>query len=253
MSGHSKWASIKHKKAATDAKRGKIFTRYIREITFAARAGGGDPDTNSALRHAIDGAKSVNMPADNIKKAIMRGTGELEGVSYEGITYEGYGPGGVAILVDCLTDNKNRTVAEVRHCFGKYGGNLGESGCVAWMFSRKGEILVPKESIEEDALMELALESGAEDMISPEAGDNYEIYTTPEDFQTVVDALKSKNIEIDSAELAKVPSTYISLEGKHAQQMLRLSDKLEELDDVQNVWSNFDISEEEIEAYQESA
>jgi YebC/PmpR family DNA-binding regulatory protein len=248
MSGHSKWHSIKHKKAATDAKRGKIFTRHIREITFAARAGGGDPDSNAALRHAIDGAKAVNMPADNIKKAIQRGTGELEGVSYESITYEGYGPGGVALLVECLTDNKNRTVAEVRHCFGKYGGNLGESGCVAWMFKKKGLILVANDVIEEDDLMEVALENGAEDMKNDES--NYEISTAVEDFDSVLQAIKDKNIETMSAEIAMLPSTFVKLEGKQAQQMLKLTEKLEDLDDVQNVWSNFDISEEEIEAYQ---
>jgi YebC/PmpR family DNA-binding regulatory protein len=247
MSGHSKWHSIKHKKAATDAKRGKIFTRHIREITFAAKSGGGDPDSNATLRHAIDAAKAVNMPSDNIKKAIQRGTGELEGVNYEGITYEGYGPGGVAILVETLTDNKNRTVAEVRHCFGKYGGNLGESGCVAWMFSRKGVIMVSKEVIGEDDLMELALENGAEDMKTEE--EHYEVSSTPEDFHAVLQAIKDNNIETLSSEIAKVPSTFIKLEGKQAQSMLKLSEKLEDLDDVQNVWANFDISEEEIEAY----
>ncbi len=250
MSGHSKWASIKHKKAAVDAKRGKIFTCYIREITFAARAGGGDPDSNSALRHAIDGAKAVNMPADNIKKAIMRGTGELEGVNYEAMTYEGYGPGGVAILVETLSDNKNRTVSEVRHVFTKYNGNLGESGCVSWMFSRKGMIIVEKSILEEDELMEIVLENGAEDMKVED--DNYLIYTETEDFDQVVQALKEKEIPTVSAELAMVPSTYVKLQGKQAEQMLKLSDKIEELDDVQNVWSNFDISEEEIEAFQKA-
>lgn len=250
MSGHSKWHSIKHKKAATDAKRGKIFTRHIRELTFAARSGGGDPEMNAALRHAIEGAKSVNMPADNIKKAIQRGTGEIDGVNYEGITYEGYGPGGVAILVECLTDNKNRTVAEVRHCFGKYGGNLGESGCVAWMFSKKGMILVAKDVIDEDELMEIALENGAEDMKTED--ENYEVSTTVEDFHAVTQAITDKNIETISSEIAMLPSTYVKLEGKQAQSMLKLSDKLEDLDDVQNVWSNFDISEEEIEEYQKN-
>jgi len=247
MSGHSKWASIKHKKAAVDAKRGKIFTRHIRELTFAARAGGGDPASNSALRHAIDAAKAVNMPADNIKKAIQRGTGELEGVNYEGITYEGYGPGGVAILVECLTDNKNRTVAEVRHVFAKYNGNLGESGCVAWMFTRKGLILVSTDAVEEDELMELVLENGAEDMAVDEG--NYEVTTTVEDFDAVLQAVKNKNLTPESAEIEMIPSTYIKLEGKQAEQMLKLTEKLEDLDDVQNVWSNFDISEEDIEAY----
>jgi len=247
MSGHSKWASIKHKKAAVDAKRGKIFTRHIRELTFAARAGGGDPASNSALRHAIDAAKAVNMPADNIKKAIQRGTGELEGVNYEGITYEGYGPGGVAILVECLTDNKNRTVAEVRHVFAKYNGNLGESGCVAWMFTRKGLILVSTDAVEEDELMEVVLENGAEDMAVDEG--NYEVTTTVEDFDTVLQAVKNKNLTPESAGIEMIPSTYIKLEGKQAEQMLKLTEKLEDLDDVQNVWSNFDISEEDIEAY----
>lgn len=247
MSGHSKWHSIRHKKAAVDAKRGKIFTRHIREITYAAKIGGGDPESNAALRHAVDAAKAVNMPADNIKKAIQRGTGELDGVNYENITYEGYGPGGVAVLVETLTDNKNRTVAEVRHVFAKYNGNLGENGCVAWMFSKKGIILVPQSAVEEDELMELVLENGAEDLKAED--DNFEVSTAPEDFHAVLEAVKGKNLEILSSELARVPSTYVKLEGKHAEQMLKLSDKLEELDDVQDVWSNFDISEEEIEAY----
>jgi YebC/PmpR family DNA-binding regulatory protein len=245
MSGHSKWSSIKHKKAAADAKRGNMFTRYIREISVAARAGGGDPEANSRLRHAIDGARAVNMPSDNIKKAIMRGTGELEGVNYEELTYEGYGPSGVAILVECMTDNKNRTVSEVRHVFAKYNGNLGEQGCVSWMFSRKGTILVPVEAIGEDALMEIVLESGAEDMTKE--GKTYEIRTAVEDFDKVKTALEAKKIPIESAEISRLPSTYIKLEGKHAEQMLRLFDKLEELDDVQNVWANFDISDDDIE------
>ncbi len=249
MSGHSKWASIKHKKAATDAKRGKVFTRYIREITIAAKISG-DPESNSRLRHAIECAKSVNMPGDNIKKAIMRGTGELDGVNYEEIAYEGYGPGGVAILIETLTDNKNRTVSEVRHVFDKYNGNLGDQGCVSWMFSRKGLIIIPKEEIDEDDLMEIALESGAEDMKLED--ENYEVFTAIEDFDTVLNAIKSKNIKVESAEISMIPSTCIKLEGKHAQQMLKLSDKIEELDDVQNVWSNFDISDEEIEEYNNS-
>lgn len=250
MSGHSKWHSIKHKKAAADAKRGKIFTRHIRELTYAAKLGGGDPDTNSALRNAIDAAKAVNMPADNIKKAIMRGTGELEGVSYEGITYEGYGPGGVAILVECLTDNKNRTVAEVRHVFAKYNGNLGEKGCVGWMFKKQGMIIIPQSAVGEDELMELVLENGAEDMKTED--EQYEVRTTVEDFTKVLDAIKAKNIEPESTEIAMLPSTFIKLTGKQAEQMLKLADKLEELDDVQNVWSNFDISAEEIEKYSEA-
>lgn len=250
MSGHSKWNSIKHKKAAADAKRGKMFTRHIREITYAARMGGGDPDTNAALRHAVDAAKAVNMPADNIKKAIQRGTGELDGVSYEGITYEGYGPGGVAVLVECLTDNKNRTVAEVRYVFSKYNGNLGEKGCVGWMFTKKGMIIVDADAVEEDELMELALENGAEDMKTDEG--NFEITTSVADYDQVLQAVKTKEISIESAEIAMVPSTYVKLTGKQAEQMLKLTEKLEELDDVQDVWSNFDISEEEIEAYHQN-
>jgi YebC/PmpR family DNA-binding regulatory protein len=250
MSGHSKWASIKHKKAAADAKRGKVFTRHIRELTYAAKLGGGDPDSNAALRHAIDAAKAVNMPADNIKKAIMRGTGELEGVNYEGITYEGYGPGGVAILAECLTDNKNRTVAEIRHVFSKYNGNLGEKGCVGWMFSKKGMIIIPQSAIDEDELMEIVLDNGAEDMKTED--EQYEVRTTVEDFSKVLEAIKAKNIETESAEIAMLPSTFIKLTGKQAEQMLKLADKLEELEDVQNVWSNFDISPEEIEKYSEA-
>ncbi len=247
MSGHSKWHSIRHKKAAVDAKRGKIFTRHIRELTYAAKIGGGDPEINAALRQAVDAAKAVNMPSDNIKKAIQRGTGELDGVNYEPMTYEGYGPGGVAVMVECLTDNKNRTVAEVRHVFSKYNGNLGESGCVAWMFSKKGIILVSQDDIEEDDLMELVLENGAEDMKSEDG--NFEVSTQVEDYHAVLQAVKEKEIPTVSAEIGRIPSTYVKLEGKQAEQMLKLSDKLEELDDVQNVWSNFDISEEEIEAF----
>jgi YebC/PmpR family DNA-binding regulatory protein len=247
MSGHSKWSSIKHKKAATDAKRGNLFTRFIRELTIAARSGGGDPESNSRLRHAIEGARAVNMPSDNIKKAIQRGTGELEGVNYEEFSYEGYGPGGVAILADAMTDNKNRTVSEVRHVFEKYNGNLGQQGCVSWMFTRKGVILVPQSAIGEDELMEIILESGAEDMVKE--GNSYEITTTTEDFDKVREALKAKKLPVESAEMAKVPSTYIKLEGRQAEQMMKLYDKLEELDDIQNVWANFDIADEEIEKF----
>jgi YebC/PmpR family DNA-binding regulatory protein len=250
MSGHSKWHSIKHKKAAADAKRGKIFTRYIKEITIAARLGGGDSESNPRLRQAIEGAKSVNMPSDNIKKAILRGTGELDGVSYEAVTYEGYGPGGVAILVEVLTDNKNRSVAEVRHVFSKYGGNLGEKGCVGWMFARKGLIVVPRGIIEEDQLLEIALEAGAEDLKAED--DNYEVVTSVEEFDAVLKAIRERNLEIESAEITMIPSSFIKLEGKQSEQMLRLFEKIEDLDDVQNVWANFDISEEEIEAYQDS-
>lgn len=248
MSGHSKWHSIKHKKAATDAKRGKIFTRYIKEITVAARLGGGDLESNPRLRHAVDGARSVNMPNDNIKKAIMRGTGELDGVNYEEISYEGYGPGGAAILVETMTDNKNRTVAEVRHTFDKYGGKFGESGCVAWMFSRKGLIIVSQDQVDEEKLMEVALENGAEDMAMED--DTFEVVTGVKEFDAVNEAIKSADISVISAAISMIPSTTVKLEGKQAHQMLKLSEKLEDLDDVQNVWSNFDISEEEIEAYQ---
>lgn len=247
MSGHSKWSSIKHKKAATDQKRGKIFTRFIRELTIAARAGGGDPESNSRLRHAIDGAKAVNMPSDNIKKAIQRGTGELEGINYEELSYEGYGPGGVAILAEAMTDNKNRTVSEVRYVFNKYNGNLGEQGCVSWMFTRKGMIIVSTSAIGEDELLEIVLENGAEDM--KKEGDNYEISTSTEDFDKVHQALKAKNIAIESAEISKIPSTYIKLEGRQAEQMLKLYDKLEELEDIQNVWANFDIADEVIDQF----
>ena len=249
MSGHSKWHSIKHKKAAADAKRGRIFTRYIKEITIAARIGGGDPEANPRLRQAIEGAKSVNMPSDNIKKAILRGTGELDGVNYEAVTYEGYGPGGVAILVEVLTDNKNRSVAEVRHVFSKYNGNLGEKGCVGWMFSRKGLIVIPKGIIEEDQLLEIALDAGAEDLKTED--DSYEVITSIEEFDTVLKVIKEKKLKIESAEITMIPSSFVKLKGKQAEQMLRLFEKIEDLDDVQNAWANFDISEEEIEAYQD--
>lgn len=246
MSGHSKWASIKHKKAATDAKRGKTFTRLIKEIMIASKSGGGDPDANPRLRTAVDNAKAVNMPNDNIKKAILRGTGELEGVNYEDISYEGYGPGGVALLIECLTDNNNRTVAEVRHILGKYNGNLGESGCVGWMFTKKGLILVEKEKIEEDELMEIVLENGAEDMMDED--DNFVVTTAPDTLNQVTDSIKAK-VEIVSSELSMIPSTYVKLEEKQAHQMLKLLDKIEEIDDVQNVWTNFDIDPEALESY----
>jgi len=247
MSGHSKWHSIKHKKAAIDAKRGTMFTRYIRELTIAARMGGGDPNANARLRHAIDGARAVNMPSDNIKKAIMKGTGELEGTSFEEVAYEGYGPKGAAIIVEAMTDNKNRTVSEVRHVFSKYNGNLGEQGCVSWMFARKGLIVVSQDAVSEDALMEIVLENGAEDM--RKEAKTFEVITTADEFDKVRDAIKAKNIAIETADIEMLPSTYVKLEGKHAEQMLKLIDKLEELDDVQNVWSNFDITDEEIEKF----
>lgn len=247
MSGHSKWASIKHKKAAQDAKRGKIFTKVIRELAVAARMGGGDPDANPRLRKAISDAKGVNMPADNIKRAIMKGTGELEGVTYDEISYEGYGPGGVAIFLEVLTDNRNRTVSDLRHVFSKNGGNIGESGCVAWMFNRKGYLVVEKSKASEDDLLDIILEAGAEDL--REDGSNYEIFTPPDKYEAVVEALENSNIEIAASNLGQIPQNYVKLEGKQAQQLLRLMEELEDHDDVQNVWANFDIDEKEIAKY----
>ena len=247
MSGHSKWHSIKHKKAAQDAKRGKIFTKIIRELSIAARIGGGDPDANPRLRKAVADAKAVNMPADNIKRAIMKGTGQLEGVSYEEVAYEGYGPGGVAIFVEVLSDNKNRTVSELRHIFTKNSGHIGESGCVAWMFNRKGYIVVEQDKASEDKLLEIILDAGAEDL--REDGSNYEIFTPPEDFEAVVNALTENDIELAASNLGYIPQNYVKLEGKQAQQLLKLMEELEDHDDVQNVWANFDIDEEEIAKY----
>ncbi|MCJ7679587.1 MAG: YebC/PmpR family DNA-binding transcriptional regulator [Candidatus Aminicenantes bacterium] len=249
MSGHSKWASIKHKKAAADSKRGNIFTKIIKELSVAARMGGGDPDMNPRLRKAIADAKAANMPADNIKRAIQKGTGELEGVNYEEITYEGYGPGGVAVFLEIMTDNKNRTVADLRHLFSKNGGNLGESGCVAWMFSRQGYIVVEQTKASEDRLLDIVLEAGAEDL--KEDGSNFEIITPPDSLQDVVEALEKNDIEISSQNVAYLPQNYIQVEGKQAHQVLRLMEVLEDHDDVQNVWSNFDIDEEEIANYSE--
>jgi YebC/PmpR family DNA-binding regulatory protein len=249
MSGHSKWASIKHKKAAADSKRGKIFTRLIREIAVAARMGGGDPETNARLRKVISDAKAANMPNDNIKRAIQKGTGELEGASYEEMTYEGYGPGGVAIFLEVVTDNKNRTVAELRHIFSKNAGNIGESGCVAWMFDRKGYIVVEKASSSEDMLLDIILEAGADDL--QEDGSNFEIFTAPDSYEGVVEALNEKGIPIAASNLGYIPQNYVQVEGKQAQQVLRLMEELEDHDDVQNVWSNFDIDEEEIAQYSE--
>ncbi len=244
MSGHSKWHSIKHKKAATDAKRGKMFTKLIKEITVAARMGGGDPEANARLRKAISDAKGMNMPADNIKRAVMKGTGELAGSSIEEISYEGYGPGGVAVMVEVLTDNRNRTVSELRHVFDKYGGNLGENGCVAWMFTKRGYILIPTQGLGEDDAMNVAIEAGAEDFSTQ--GGNYEIMTAPESFDGVLAELKGKGLEPTTAEVSMVPQNYVKLEGKPAQQMIRLMDALEDHDDVQNVHANFDIEESEL-------
>ena len=247
MSGHSKWHSIKHKKAAADSKRGKIFTKIIRELSVAARAGGGDVDINPRLRKAVTDARAVNMPADNIKRAILKGTGQLEGSSYEEINYEGYGAGGVAIFVEVLSDNKNRTVSELRHIFTKNGGRIGESGCVAWMFKRKGYIVIEKSKASEEKLLDIALSSGAEDL--QDDGSNWEIFTPPEKYDAVVEALKQNNIEIDTSSLGYIPQNYIKLEGKPAQQLLRLMEELEDHDDVQHVWANFDIPEEEIASF----
>jgi len=244
MSGHSKWATIKHKKGATDAKRGKIFTRLIKEITIAAKSGGGDPDGNPRLRTAILAAKAENMPADNIKRAIQRGTGELEGLSYEELTYEGYGPGGVAIIIEVLTDNKNRAVSEVRHAFSKNGGNLGADGAVSWMFTKKGVISIDKDSADEDKLMEIVLESGAEDL--NDEGTHWEILCDPKDFEAVTDALKAAKIKTESAEVTKIASTYTKLEGSQANAMMRLLETIEDLDDTQNVYSNFDFDESQM-------
>jgi YebC/PmpR family DNA-binding regulatory protein len=241
MSGHSKWATIKHKKAATDAKRGKIFTRLIKEITIAAR-NGGDPDGNPRLRTAILAAKNVSMPADNIKKAIMRGTGELEGGQIDEVMFEGYGPGGAAVLVMVATDNRNRTVSEIRHMFGKNGGNLGEQGSVAWMFERKSQIVIDKENASEDTLMNLVLESGAEDL--KDSGDSWEIISDPASHEAVVAAVQAAKIETVHAEVSMVAKNLMKLEGKNASGMLRLTEALEEHDDVQNVYSNFDVDED---------
>jgi len=241
MSGHSKWATIKHKKGALDAKRGKIFTRLIKEITIAAKLGGGDPDGNPRLRGAVAAAKAENMPNENIKRAIQRGTGELEGVSYEEITYEGYGPGGVAIIVDVLTDNKNRAVSEIRHAFSKNGGNLGAEGAVSWMFTTKGVITVPKSAASEDKLTEIVLDAGAEDL--SDQGDNWEILSDPKDFEAVTNAIKAAGLATETAEVTKIASTYTKLEGTQANAMIRLLETLEDLDDTQNVYSNFDMDE----------
>ncbi len=246
MSGHNKWSSIKHKKGAADAKRGKVFTKIIREITVAARMGGGDPGGNPRLRAAVALAKSENMPKDNIERAIKKGTGELEGVSYEEANYEGYGPGGIAVLVDCLTDNKNRTVAEVKHLFERYGGSLGEPGCVSYMFEKKGLIVIEKDKVEEDALIDLALESGAEDV--KEEISEFNVITDYTDFEAVKTAIDGVNIPYSFAEVTMIPQNTVEIEGKKAQQVFNLIDALEDIDDVSNVYANFDISDEAMEA-----
>jgi YebC/PmpR family DNA-binding regulatory protein len=244
MSGHSKWATIKHKKAALDSKRGKMFTRIIKEITIAARSGG-DPDANPRLRTAVTAAKAVSMPADNIKRAIMRGTGELEGGQIDEIMFEGYGPGGAAVLVAVATDNRNRTVSEIRHLFSKNGGNLGEQGSVAWMFERKSQIVIEGDKASEDQLMNLVLDAGAEDL--RDDGGNWLVISPPEAHEAVLEVIQKAGIPTESAEIAMVPKNLVHLEGKNASGMLKLSEILEEHDDVQNVYSNFDIDEKEME------
>lgn len=244
MAGHSKWAQIKHKKAATDVKRGKTFTKIVKEITVSARLGGGDPEGNPRLRTAIEKAKEVNMPSDNIKKAIMKGTGELPGVAYEEITYEGYGPGGVAILIEAMTDNKNRAVSEIRHTLSKNNGSMGEAGCVSWMFEKKGYILVEKTSVVEDALMSIVLDAGAEDMKNDPKEDNYEVMTSPENLNAVKEAIAKENIPVSLAEITMIPKSYVPLDGSASEQMIKLIEALEDNDDVQNVYANFDMHEE---------
>jgi len=239
MSGHSKWSTIKHKKAAVDARRGKLFTKAIRELTSAARAGGGSPEANPRLRTAIAAAKSANMPTDTIQRAIKKGTGELPGEVYEEVTYEGYGAGGVAILVDVLTDNRNRTVAEIRHLFAKHGGNMGEAGCVAWMFGRTGLITVDMNQIDEDTLLEIVLEAGGDDVRVE--GDVYEIRTTPETFEEVRTALEQRGLTMGLAELTLLPQSTIQVDGKQAEQVIRLMEILDDHDDVRKAYANFDI------------
>jgi YebC/PmpR family DNA-binding regulatory protein len=246
MSGHSKWHSIKHKKGALDAKRGKLFTKFIKELTVAARTGGGDPDANARLRKAISDAKAGNMPNETIDRAIRRGTGAEEGVNYEEITYEGYGPGGVALLIEAVTDNRNRTVAEIRHMFSKNGGNLGEAGSVGWLFEKKGYIVVEKAAKPEEELFDIAIEAGADDLRDDE--DNFEIITSPESFDKVQEAIKSAGIEPQVAEVSMVPKTYVQLAGNDARQMLKLMEAIEDHDDVQKVYANFDIDEADMAA-----
>jgi len=246
MSGHSKWASIKHKKGAADAKRGKLFTRIIRELTVAARDGGGDPESNPRLRTVVADAKAANMPAENIKRAVRRGTGEEPGVSYEEATYEAYGPGGAALLIEVLTDNTNRAVSEIRHLLSKHGGNLGTTNSVSWMFTKQGYIVVEKINVNEEALMTVTIEAGANDFREDEG--NWEVISTPEAFELVKAAVIAAGVTPVSAQIAMLPQNYIKLEGKTAQQMIKIMEALEDNDDVQHVWSNFDIAAEEIEA-----
>lgn len=244
MSGHSKWAGIKHKKAVVDARRGKVFSKISKELTVAAKMGGGNADMNPRLRLAIDKAKEVNMPSDNIKRAIQKGTGELPGTSYEETVYEGYGPGGVALMLEVMTDNKNRTVGEIRHILTKHNGNMGETGCVSWMFDKKGYILVNKTAGDEDTIMSIALDAGAEDFKNDPEEENYEIITAPEDFNRVRDFMEQKNIKLNLAEITMIPQNYVKLEEKDAGKMLKLMELLEDHDDVQNVYANFDVPDE---------
>lgn len=246
MSGHSKWSSIKHKKGAADAKRGKIFTKLIKEITVAARMGGGDPDGNPRLRSAIAAAKAENMPKENIERGIKKGTGELEGVNYEETSYEGYGPGGAAVLVDCLTDNKNRSVADIKHLFERNAGNLGEPGCVAWIFEQKGLIVLDREKVDEEQLLDLALEAGAEDVKEEET--EFEVVTAPSDFESVKKAIDDAGLPYTVAEVTKIPKNTVKVEGKKAQQMINLMQALEDHDDVSHVYANFDIADDVMEA-----
>ena len=246
MSGHSKWSSIKHKKGAADAKRGKIFTKLIKEITVAARMGGGDPDGNPRLRAAILAAKAENMPKENIDRGIKKGTGELEGVNYEEANYEGYGPGGVAVLLECLTDNKNRTVADVKHIFERHGGNLGEPGCVSWIFKQKGLMVLDKEAVDEEQLFNVALEAGAEDV--KDEGDEFEVITDPSDFESVKEAIEGANLSYTLAEVTKIPQNMTKVEGKKAQQMVNLMQALEDHDDVSHLYANCDIPDDVLEA-----
>jgi YebC/PmpR family DNA-binding regulatory protein len=248
MSGHSKWSTIKRKKGKLDAERGRIFTRLIKEITVAARHGGGDPESNPRLRTAIDGAKKANMPADNIKKAIQKGTGELPGVSYDEVTYEGYGPGGVAVFIEALTDNKNRTVAEIRHLFSKHNGNLGENGSVGWIFERQGQIEVPETALDEETLMMTALEAGATDVSAQDGG--YEIATAFGDLYIVKDNLEKAGVTPGDARVTMIPRNTVALDGKPAEQMLKLMEALEDHDDVQNVYANFDIADDVMERFE---
>uniref|UniRef100_A0A7C4AIG6 Probable transcriptional regulatory protein ENV75_00330 n=1 Tax=Thermodesulfovibrio aggregans TaxID=86166 RepID=A0A7C4AIG6_9BACT len=244
MAGHSKWAQIRHKKAQVDARKGRIFTKLVREISVAARIGGGDPEKNPRLRAAVEKAKEVNMPMDNIKRAIMKGTGELSGISYEEVIYEGYGPGGVALLIEVMTDNKNRTVSELRHILSRHGGSLGESGCVSWIFEKKGYILVNKKAVDEDTLLSVALDAGVDDVKNDPEEDNYEIIVLPERLKEVKAFIEKAGIPISLAEITMLPKNYVLVDGESAEQMLKLMDALEEHEDVQNVYANFNISDE---------